>query len=153
MAKKKPINADPTQERSPAAAEPTAKRRGRKKGAAAQAWTFPKNSLEEAILIAKAIEDINRGNPMRADLLVRAVGLYKPNDWRFLDVLRSANLYGLVSGSGQKATVSLEKIGRDVVAPGSPKDRKDALLSAFHNVAEFKKVDDFYGAKRIPEDE
>jgi hypothetical protein len=47
----------------------------------------------------------------------------------------------------------LEKIGQDVVAPGSPHERKAALLLAFHNVAEFKQVDDFYGGKRIPEDE
>jgi hypothetical protein len=49
--------------------------------------------------------------------------------------------------------VSLEKIGRDVVAPGSPQERKNALLKAFHNVGDFKKVDEFYGTKRIPEDE
>jgi hypothetical protein len=47
----------------------------------------------------------------------------------------------------------LEKIGQDVVAPGSPQDRKAALLAAFRNVEDFKKVDDFYGTKRIPEDE
>ncbi len=118
-----------------------------------QPWTFPKNTLEEAITVAKAIEDKNGGNPMKADILARAVGFNKPNDWRFKDLLKSANMYGLVSGSGEKATVSLEKIGQDVVAPGSPQDRKKALLSAFHNVELFKKVDDFYGNKRIPEDE
>lgn len=90
---------------------------------------------------------------MKADLLAHAVGFNKPNDWRFLDLLKSANLYGLVSGSGQHATVSLAKIGQDVVAPGSPQDRKAALLEAFRNVDDFKKVDDFYGTKRIPEDE
>ncbi|MCE9544867.1 MAG: hypothetical protein K8T25_05020 [Planctomycetia bacterium] len=125
-----------------------------KRGAAKAApWTFPKNPLEEAIAIAKAIEDKNGGNPMKADLLARAVAYNQPNDWRFLNLLRSANLYGLVSGTGQHATVSLEKIGQDVVAPGSPQDRKAALLAAFRNVEDFKKVDDFYGTKRIPEDE
>jgi hypothetical protein len=116
-------------------------------------WTFPKNTLEEAITIAKAIEDKHGGNPMKADLLAKAVGFNKPSDWRFLDILKSANLYGLCSGSGKTATVSLEKIGRDVVAPGSPQERKKALLAAFHNVEDFKKVDEFYGTKRIPEDE
>jgi hypothetical protein len=116
-------------------------------------WSFPKNTLEDAIIVAKAIEDKNGGNPMKADLLVKAVGLNKPNDWRYLDLVKSSNLYGLVSGSGEKATVSLEKIGQDVVAPGSQQERKNALLRAFHNVEDFKKVDDFYGTKRIPEDE
>lgn len=116
-------------------------------------WSFPKNTLEDAIAIAKAIENIHGGNPIKADLLANAVGYNKPTDWRFLDLLKSANLYGLVSGTGAKATVKLEKIGEDVVAPGSPDDRKKALLAAFHNVAEFKKVAEFYGNKRIPEDE
>jgi len=117
------------------------------------AWKFPKNPLEEAIAIAKAIEDKHGGNPMKADLLARAVGYNKSNDWRYLDLLKSANLYGLVSGSGQQATVALEKIGQDVVAPGSPQERKSALLAAFRNVEDFENVDDFYGTKRIPEDE
>jgi hypothetical protein len=45
-------------------------------------WTFPKHTLEEAIRVAKAIEDKNGGNPMRADMLARAVGFNQPNDWR-----------------------------------------------------------------------
>jgi hypothetical protein len=116
-------------------------------------WTFPKNTLEEAILIPKAIEEKHGGNPMAADQLVTAVGFHKTSDWRFLDLLKSANLYGLVSGTGQTATVRIEEIGQDVVAPGSPQDRQNALLRAFHNVEEFKSVDAFYGTKRIPEDE
>lgn len=118
-----------------------------------QAWTFPKNTLEEAIAVPKAIEDKHGGNPMDASLLAKAVGYHKSSDWRFLDLLKSANLYGLVKGRGANSVVSLEKIGQDVVAPGSPKERRDALLSAFQNVPDFKQVDDFYGGKRIPEDE
>ncbi|MBX3398346.1 MAG: hypothetical protein KF873_06360 [Gemmataceae bacterium] len=123
------------------------------KTANAAPWTFPKNILEDAISIPKAIEEKNAGNPMPADQLVKAVGYNKPTDWRFLDLLRSANLYGLVTGTGQNATVSIAKIGQDVVAPGSSQERQKALLEAFRNVEDFKKVDDFYGNKRIPEDE
>jgi hypothetical protein len=139
----------------PSAVEVKVGDRRKRRAVAAKAvpWTFPKNNLEDAISVAKAIEDKNGGNPMKADLLAKAVGFNKPNDWRFLDILKSANLYGLVSGSGEKATVSLDKIGQDVVSPGDAEDRKNALLSAFHNVPEFKKVDEFYGNKRIPEDE
>lgn len=116
-------------------------------------WTFPKNTLEDAIQIPKAIEEKNAGNPMPADQLVKAVGYHKTNDWRFLDLLKSANFYGLVSGTGQTAIVSIDEIGQDVVAPGSSQERQQALLRAFRNVADFQKVDDFYGTKRIPEDE
>lgn len=116
-------------------------------------WTFPKNSLEEALRIPRAIEDQNGGNPMRAEMLVKAVGFHKTNDWRFLDLLRSASLYGLVSGTGQTATVTIEQIGQDVIAPGSASQRQQALREAFRNVEDFKNVEEFYRNKKLPEDE
>lgn len=116
-------------------------------------WTFPKNSLEDAIGIARAIEDKNAGNAMPARDVAIAVGFKQSSDWRFLDLLRSANQYGLVSGSGANATVSLAPLGQDVVAPGSPSQRSEALLRAFRSVQEFEAVEKHYGGKRIPEDE
>ncbi len=116
-------------------------------------WTFPKNTLEEAIAVPKAIEEKNAGNPMDAPVLAKAVGFRRSNDWRFLDLLRSANQYGLVSGVGATATVQMEKLGQDVIIPANPEDRQKALLAAFKNVSDFKNVADFYGDKKIPEDE
>lgn len=118
-----------------------------------QPWTFPKNPLEEALQIARAIEDKNAGKPTKATDIVKVVGFHKANDWRFQDLLRSANQYGLVSGTGANATIKLQKIGEDIVAPSSSKQRQEALLQAFRNVDLFKKVEDFYEGKRIPEDE
>lgn len=116
-------------------------------------WTFPKNSLEDAIGVAKAIEEKNAGNPMPAQDVAVAVGFRQASDWRFLDLLRSANQYGLVTGSGATATVHLTQLGQDVVAPGSPSQRSEALLRAFRSVKEFEAVEKHYGGKRIPEDE
>lgn len=127
--------------------------KGKSVPAKGQPWTFPKKPLEDAIRIPKAIEEKNAGNPMEAGILARAVGYKQPNDWRFLDLLRSANLYGLVSGVGTAAKVSMEKLGQDIVMPGSPLQRQNALLAAFNNVPDFKAVANFYGGKKIPEDE
>jgi hypothetical protein len=63
-------------------------------------WTFPKNTLEDAIRIPKEIEEKNAGNPMPVDDLATAVGFRLANDWRFLDLLRSADQYGLVERTG-----------------------------------------------------
>jgi hypothetical protein len=115
-------------------------------------WTFPQNTLEQALEIPKAIEQQNAGNPMKADILAKAVGFNKP-DWRFTNLLRSANQYGLVSGAGAAAVVSMTQIGNDVIAPGSPQQRQVALLNAFRNVEDFRKVEDFYKGKKLPEDE
>jgi hypothetical protein len=120
---------------------------------AAAPWTFPKNTLEEAIKIARAIEEKNAGNPMKPDILARAVGFNAMADWRFLDLLRSANLYGLVVGVGKIQPVALTDVGRDVVAPSSPSARPRALIAAFRNVEDFRKVEEFYKGKKLPEDE
>jgi len=143
-------------------AKKVAKKRGRtvkkaKKPAAdassakGKPWTFPKNTLEDAIRIPKEIEEKNAGNPMPVAELATAVGFRLANDWRFLDILRSADQYGLVERTG--GTVSLTKLGQDVVAPSSPSQRSEALMTAFRNVKDFEAVEKFYGGKRIPEDE
>jgi hypothetical protein len=138
-------------------AKTAAKRRHRTaaKGGAGKGkpWTFPKNTLEDAIRIPKSIEEKNAGNPMPAQDLAVAVGYRQAQDWRFLDLLRSSNQYGLVTGTGSSASIHLAKLGQDVVAPSSPKDRAEALLAAFRNVKDFEAVEKFYGGKRIPEDE
>ncbi len=125
----------------------------RNKGITKAPWTFPQNSLERAIEVPKAIEEQHAGNPMKADMLCKALGFNAPNDWRFLALLKSANQYGLVDGSGAAATVAMAQLGQDVVAPGSPQQRQTALLKAFRNVEEFKKVEEFYKGKPLPEDE
>ena len=99
-------------------------------------WAFPKNTLEVAISVARAIEDKNAGNPMRASDLVKAVGYKQATDWRFLYLLRSANQYGLVSGT-PSTSIELTKQGQDIVAPSSPGQRANALLAAFRNVKDF----------------
>lgn len=116
-------------------------------------WTFPKNTLEDAIKIARAVEEQNAGNPMKPDMLCKAVGYNSTADWRFLDLLRSANLYGLVTGVGKITPVGLTDIGRDVVAPSAPSARPKALFSAFRAVDDFRKVEEFYNGKKLPEDE
>lgn len=116
------------------------------------AWTFPKSTLEEAIRVAKVIEDKNAGKPMQAKEIAKVVGFNQP-DWRFLDLLRAANLYGLTTGSGAAAMISLAQIGNDIVAPSASAQRQTALLDAFRSVDDFKSVEAHYSGKKIPEDE
>lgn len=116
-------------------------------------WTFPQETLEDSIKVAKAIEEKNGGNPMEAGMLAKAVGFNQAGDWRFQNLLKAANYYALIVGSGASATVELTKLGQDVVAPSSPDQRKKALLEAFRKVEDFAKVEDFYNGKKLPEDE
>ncbi len=84
--------------------------------------------------------------------MLKAVG-YNQWDWRFANLLKAANLYGLVTGTGASATVAIATLGQDIVAPKAPPQRSKALLEAFRTVEDFKKVEEYYGGKRIPEDE
>jgi hypothetical protein len=154
MAKRKRPAKDPGQSAQHAEAAPKRKTLG-KAGMAATAspWTFPKNSLEDAIKVAQGIEEKHAGRPVSSEVLCQLVGYSNVKDWRFLDLLRSANQYGLVEGSGTKVTVSITAIGSDVVAPSSPRQRQSALLKAFLSVELFKQVYDFYQGKKIPENE
>lgn len=47
----------------------------------------------------------------------------------------------------------LEKLGEDIVSPGSSEQRQKALLAAFRKVHDFAAVESFYKGKKIPEDE
>ena len=116
-------------------------------------WKFPKNTLEESLRVAQALEEKFAGNPTKAEDLVKAVGFNKAIDWRFQDLLKSAALYGITSGSGATSTVRLEKLGEDIVSPASSDQRQKALLSAFRNVPDFASVEEVYKGKKIPEDE
>lgn len=109
--------------------------------------------MEEAIRVAQALEDKFAGKPTPSSELAKAVDFKKVTDWRWKDLLRSANSYGLVKGTGTTATVEMAPIGADVVAPKIPEERKSALIRAFENVSVFKKVSDHYGNKAIPDDE
>lgn len=124
-----------------------------KKPAGIAPWKFPKNTLEDALRVAKAIDEKFAGNPTKAADLVKAVGFNRESDWRYLDLLKSSSLYGITSGTGAAATVKIEKIGEDILSPGSSDQRQKALLSAFRNVPDFVAVETFYSGKKIPEDE
>src|SRR2546427_9590071 len=132
--------------------KPKTKPSARKRATKRIGWTFPQNTLEEAIRLAQVIEEKNAGKPIKAEALAEMTG-FKVNDWRFLNLLVSANRYGILDGSGMTATVSLTGIGADIVAPSSPAQRQKALLVAFNKVDQFKRVAEFYAGKHIPEDE
>lgn len=149
MAAKKPPKKAPDKPK-PKSAKKVVADTGTAKG---KAWTFPKNTLEDALKIPRALDEKFAGNPTPAADVARAVGYKLATDWRFADLLRAANLYGLVEGTGATATVSLTALGQDIVTPRVASQRSDALVKAFRSVDDFKRVEEYYGGKRIPEDE
>jgi acyl carrier protein len=117
------------------------------------AWTFPKHTLEFAVSVPRALEEKNSGEPLQPDMLARALGYRQRRDWRFRELLRSANQYGLVQGTSSSRVVGIEKLGEDVVSPSSSAQRQQALVDSFRHIELFRSVEKLYSGKKIPEDE
>ena len=121
---------NPKTKKKAAKSKPTKKAKGEGKVDRA-AWTFPQNTLETAIKLIQQVEEKYAGKPTKAEDLVKLAGFNKPNDWRFLVLLRSCGQYGLTTGAGEKAVVSLTPLAQDILAPSSPSQRQKALLQTF----------------------
>jgi hypothetical protein len=125
---------------------------GGKRGRKAGAIYFPRNSLQEAIKIPKAIWDSNAGNPFAIGDLAEKVG-YSPMSGSFRELIRSSTRYGLTEGSWQHditKTISLSTLGSSIVAPSAGEDMNAAKLKALLTPDLFKEVLESINGKVIP---
>lgn len=119
--------------------------------ASKEPYNFPKVSLEHCVRLALALEEANAGKPLPDTDMVKLAGYHKVTDWRYLDLIRAASMFGVLKSGG--AAVSLTELGQDIVAPGSSGQRRSALSKAFESVALFKSVAEYYRAKPLPQQE
>jgi hypothetical protein len=111
---------------------------------------FPKHAIEAVLAIAQVIEDKNGGNPLPPLDVALALGV-GPGSSNFRDLLSSSIKYGLTSGSFNQPRVSLETLGRSIVAPKNPEERRLALFQAFMQLELLRRVYDHYKGKKLPE--
>jgi hypothetical protein len=88
-----------------------------------QPVTFPKNSLKEALRLARAIQDNNAGAPYNRLDLAKAVG-YSPESSGFRTLIASSSRYGLTVGSHGAEKIALTDLGSSIVAPRSEEEKK-----------------------------
>lgn len=111
---------------------------------------FPKDTFEEAIRIAQAIENKNGGNPLPPQEVAIAIGR-SPGSSAFRILLSSSIKYGLTTGSFNSPRISLANLGRDIVEPKEEELRKSAIVSSALKPELFSKVFDYYKGKKVPE--
>lgn len=111
---------------------------------------FPKNTLEEALIIAQAIRDQNAGRPFDRLLLAETIGR-KPSSSVYRDLLSSSRRYGLTTGSEKSETIALTPLGEPVTAPKSPQEQSNALRQAALEPPLFNKIFNHYDRARLPE--
>jgi predicted nucleotide-binding protein len=111
---------------------------------------FPRNSLEDTLVIAEAIHDKNAGNPWPPMDVAQAIGA-SPGSSVFRDTLSSSYKYGLTTGAFNQPRVALTSLGTSIVQPTSPEARSHALWEAALNPQAFKSIFGYFKGKKLPD--
>ena len=106
--------------------------------------------MEDCVKVVEAIKTQNAGNPWPPDEIAKAIKI-KSRSSNLSEVIRSANLYGLVDGSYRATAVSLTEIGRRLAYPKSDEELQQAKKDALLSVDLFKRVISHYKDGIIPD--
>lgn len=112
-------------------------------------WIFPRYTLEQALKLAYAIEDLHGGNPWDPDELRKAVGSTVGNPYFYLTA--ASRDYGLTIGTRDADVIALADLGRDIVYAPNPTVERELKVRAFLNVDVFKRVLEYYKGSNLPE--
>lgn len=113
-------------------------------------WTFPRNTLEEALRIACAIKDNNGGNPWETDEVRKAIGAGTGgNAWFYLTA--ASRDYGLTTGTSSTEKIALSELGREIVYAPNPPAEKALKTQAFLNINALKSVLKYHKGSNLPE--
>ncbi len=119
-------------------------------GRRAPSSEVPKHTIETVLAVPQVLEDKNGGNPLPPMDVALALGM-SPGSSSFRDLLSSSIKYGLTSGSFNQPKVSLESLGKSIVAPTSPEERRVALFQIALRPEPFHRVYDYYKGKKLPD--
>lgn len=126
-----------------------------KQGRKPEALYFPRDSLEEALKVPRAIWENNAGNPFSLLDLSKKLNCSVTSS-AYAELLRSSLRYGLTDGSWNSdtsKTVSLTALGSSIVAPTSSDDVNVSKRKALESPRIFKKIfDSLNGRIVLPED-
>lgn len=110
---------------------------------------FPRYTLEQALVMAKAITENNAGKPMKRLLLADAIKR-KPTSIQFRDLLSASYKYGLTLGTEKAEQIVLTNLGRKITKPISPQEEKQAKQVAVLNPEVFKNIYSHYKNAKFP---
>lgn len=111
---------------------------------------FPKDSLEEALRVARALYDANGGQPTPPTETAIALGM-SPGSSGFRILLSSSIKYGLTKGSFNSERVAMEPLASKIVEPKSPEERARALVEAALAPETFRSIYGYFRGKKLPE--
>lgn len=124
------------------------KKQGRKAGAI----PFPRNSLTDALRVAKSIWNDNAGRPFPLGDIASKLN-YSPTSGGFRDLIRSAERYGLTEGTWVQDTtkpIALSSLGMSIVAPKVDEDPNAYMRKALETPEVFKEFLNSVNGRVIP---
>jgi hypothetical protein len=112
---------------------------------------YPINALQDALVIASTIQDVNAGLELDRTLLARAMGT-TPASSGFTMRLNSSAKYGLTQGGYNDPRISLTQRGESIVSPRDDEEKQQALIKAAMQPEVFQQFYRMLDGKRLPED-
>jgi hypothetical protein len=105
---------------------------------------FPYNSLDDAVVLAKAVQRLG-GNQCRLESLAAELGHDTVNSGGFLQKVASARIFGLSSRT--QGVVNLTPLGGRII---DPEQEKSAKIDAFLNVPLYKAIYEEFKSGTLP---
>lgn len=110
---------------------------------------FPRHTLQEALSVAKAIQDKNNGNPMKSVFLAQSLDM-SPTSTNFRDITSSAFKYGLTQGTWNVDKIALTPLGNALTKPTDPKKEVKDRQEAAMKIELYKSVFEHYRNGKYP---
>jgi hypothetical protein len=111
--------------------------------------SFPKHSLEAALVLPQKIQDEGAGKPMNRLLLADALDI-SPSSSNLRDLLSSANKYGLIQGNEKSEMIGLTPLGDAATKRNDAATRLQALRRAALQPPIFASFFGDYASRKMP---
>lgn len=113
---------------------------------------YPIHSLEDALAVARAVQDRNSGLPLDRHLLAHTLDTTTASS-TYIQIVNSAAGYGLTLGGYRAPQISLTALGRRLVAPKDDAELPRALVEAALLPKVFAGFYSLLDGEQVPEDE
>ena len=112
---------------------------------------MPSHSLEDALAVPRAIWDNLAGKPSTPLQVCTALDM-SPTSSKFRDLSGAAIAYGITAGGWNAKNISLEQLGKRIVAPTEEGDDVCAIREAVMKPGILKRFFEYYDGKKFPKD-
>jgi Predicted nucleotide-binding protein containing TIR-like domain. len=111
---------------------------------------FPKNTLEEALRVPRALYEANGGQPLPPTETAIALGM-SPGSSDFRVILSSSIKYGLTHGSFNSDRITMDTLAQQIVEPKNSEEAHAALVEAALTPETFRQIYEYFRGKKLPE--